>query len=186
MPIERRSYQNQIIDAVRSVNKALGGSSVSSYSTASRSDYNQYEVQLIDAIRSIGRTLSGGSINTSQGGSGAFGDRFIGTTKAQLSAAPQSLTGIKDFTASGLATIGGGIKLNGKKKIWFGEEHYLELVNINEGNESADPVWAFHMTAALYSDSFGSFAGLSPGGGGGGGGADLSDVWESLSGNSDA
>lgn len=53
------SYEVQIIDAVRSVNSALGGrSSVSS--AINRSEFNQYEVQLIDAIRAIGRTIRGG------------------------------------------------------------------------------------------------------------------------------
>ena len=52
------SYERQIIDAVRSVNKALGGT----YGTSSaiyKNEFNQYEVQLIDAIKGIGRTLSG-------------------------------------------------------------------------------------------------------------------------------
>lgn len=55
---DSRSYETQIIEAVRSVNKALGGS----YGTSSaiyKNEFNQYEVQLIDAIKGIGRTLSG-------------------------------------------------------------------------------------------------------------------------------
>lgn len=55
---DSRSYEAQIIDAVRSVNKALGGT----YGTSSaihKNEFNQYEVQLIDAIKGIGRTLSG-------------------------------------------------------------------------------------------------------------------------------
>lgn len=55
---DSRSYEVQIIDAVRSVNRALGGT----YGTSSaigKTEFNQYEVQLIDAIKGIGRTLSG-------------------------------------------------------------------------------------------------------------------------------
>lgn len=55
---DTQSYESQIIDAVRSVNKALGGT----YGTSSaiyKNEFNQYEVQLIDAIRGISRTLSG-------------------------------------------------------------------------------------------------------------------------------
>ena len=66
---DTRSYEVQIIDAVRSVNKALGGT----YGTSSaihKSDFNQYEVQLIDAIRGIGRTLSSGNISLLGGGGG--------------------------------------------------------------------------------------------------------------------
>lgn len=56
------SYERQIIDAVRSVNKALGGT----YGTSSaiyKNEFNQYEVQLIDAIKGIGRTLSGNGLS---------------------------------------------------------------------------------------------------------------------------
>lgn len=59
---DTRSYEVQIIDAVRSVNKALGGT----YGTSSaiyQSDFNQYEVQLIDAIKGIARTLSGSGLS---------------------------------------------------------------------------------------------------------------------------
>ena len=55
---DSKSYEVQIIDAVRSVNRALGGT----YGTSSaiyKNEFNQYEVQLIDAIKGIGRTLSG-------------------------------------------------------------------------------------------------------------------------------
>lgn len=64
---DTRSYEVQIIDAVRAVNKALGGT----YGTSPaiyKSEYNQYEVQLIDAIRGIGRTLSGSGLSLAGGG----------------------------------------------------------------------------------------------------------------------
>lgn len=66
---DSRSYEVQIIDAVRSVNKALGGT----YGTSSaiyKSEFNQYEVQLIDAIKGIGRTLSGKGLSLAGGGVG--------------------------------------------------------------------------------------------------------------------
>jgi len=59
---DSRSYETQIIDAVRAVNRALGGTYGTS-SAINKSDFNQYEVQLIDAIKGIGRTLSGGGIS---------------------------------------------------------------------------------------------------------------------------
>lgn len=64
---DTHSYETQIIDAVRSVNKALGGT----YGTSSaihKSEFNQYEVQLIDAIKGIGRTLSGSGLSGVGGG----------------------------------------------------------------------------------------------------------------------
>lgn len=66
---DTRSYEVQIIDAVRAVNKALGGT----YGTSPaiyKSEYNQYEVQLIDAIKGIGRTLSGSGLSLAGGGGG--------------------------------------------------------------------------------------------------------------------
>lgn len=66
---DSRSYEVQIIDAVRSVNKALGGT----YGTSSaiyKSEFNQYEVQLIDAIKGIGRTLSSKGLSLVGGGVG--------------------------------------------------------------------------------------------------------------------
>ena len=59
---DNRSYETQIIDAVRSVNKALGGT----YGTSSaiyQSEFNQYEVQLIDAIKGIAKTLGGSGLS---------------------------------------------------------------------------------------------------------------------------
>ena len=66
---DSRSYEVQIINAVRSVNRALGGT----YGTSSaihKSDFNQYEVQLIDAIKGIGRTLSGKGLSVAGFGVG--------------------------------------------------------------------------------------------------------------------
>lgn len=67
------SYERQIIDAVRSVNKALGGT----YGTSSaiyKNEFNQYEVQLIDAIKGIGRTLSGKGLSVVGGAGGVVDD----------------------------------------------------------------------------------------------------------------
>jgi hypothetical protein len=66
---DSHSYETQIIDAVRSVNRALGGT----YGTSSaiyKNEFNQYEVQLIDAIKGIGRTLSSGNVSLGGGGGG--------------------------------------------------------------------------------------------------------------------
>lgn len=66
---DSRSYEAQIIDAVRSVNKALGGTYGTS-SAINKTEFNQYEVQLIDAIKGIGRTLSGKGLSIAGGGVG--------------------------------------------------------------------------------------------------------------------
>jgi len=66
---DSRSYETQLIEAVRSVNRALGGT----YGTSSaiyKSEFNQYEVQLIDAIKGIGRTLSSKGLSLVGGGVG--------------------------------------------------------------------------------------------------------------------
>lgn len=78
---DTRSYEVQIIDAVRAVNRALGGT----YGTSSaigKTEFNQYEVQLIDAIKGIGRTLSGKGLSLA-GGAGA-GDLSGYATIAQF------------------------------------------------------------------------------------------------------
>lgn len=64
---DSRSYEVQIIDAVRSVNRALGGTYGTS-SAINKTEFNQYEVQLIDAIKGIGRTLSGKGLSLAGGG----------------------------------------------------------------------------------------------------------------------
>lgn len=69
---DRRSFETQIIDAVRSVSRALGGK----YGTSPaiyKSDFDQYEVQLIDAIKGIARTVSGGSLSSVAGGADLSG-----------------------------------------------------------------------------------------------------------------
>lgn len=79
---DSRSYETQLIEAVRSVNRALGGS----YGTSSaigRTEFNQFEVQLIDAIKGIGRTLTGKGLSVG-GGSGADlvnNDAFLALSK---------------------------------------------------------------------------------------------------------
>ena len=155
---DSRSFETQIIEAVRSVNRALGGKTASSSATY-KSDFNQYEVQLIDAIKGIARTLNGDG--TSNGGSalGGYSEAYIGTTKTQESPATQALTGISTLSASGLATIGGGVKLPKTKKIWFGEDQFIELVDVNTV-QGGTPIWAIHSTAGIFSDSFVSAGGV--------------------------
>jgi len=80
---DTRSYETQIIDAVRSVNRALGGT----YGTSSaiyKSEFNQYEVQLIDAIKGIGRTLSGKGLSVS--GIGGASDESLAALEQRVSA----------------------------------------------------------------------------------------------------
>ena len=98
---------------------------------------------------------------------------FIGTTLVQGESTPQALTGITTLDASGLATIAGGIKLTDTKKIWFGDNYYIEL----DSN-------GIHTNAGFYSDSFVTAGGVGSGGGGGGG-VDLDRVWDSLTNNTD-
>lgn len=176
---DSKSFETQLIDAVRSVNRALGGSVSSARYT---SDYNQYEVQLIDAVKGIGRTLSGSGLSL-LGGPGGSSDHYIGTTKAQDKPAFQPLTGITTIDATGLATIGGGIKLSGTKKIWFGDTYFLELVNTAPAG--ATPLYALHTNLGFYSDSWVSAGGVGSGGGGGGGSSylkELLDVYHDSSG----
>jgi len=63
---DNRSFQTQLIEAVRSVGRSLGAT----YSSGSLygNEYNQYEVQLIDAVKGIGRTLSGKGLSVSGSG----------------------------------------------------------------------------------------------------------------------
>ena len=73
---DSRSYEVQIIDAVRSVNRALGGT----YGTSSaiyKNEFNQYEVQLIDAIKGIGRTLSGKGLSVGGGFGGGASEEAL-------------------------------------------------------------------------------------------------------------
>jgi len=94
---------------------------------------------------------------------------YIGTTRVQTSSASQALAGISTIAASGLATIAGGVKVTTTKKIWFGDDVYIELDS--DGN--------LHTNAGLYSDSFVSAFGASDTGGGGGG-IDLAAMWANL------
>lgn len=155
-------YEKGIIDAVKSIDRALGGSSASvSRTKYVTSDINQYETQLIAAIKSIARTLSGAGIS-GLFGSGAVSGGYIGTTKVQATAGSQALTGITSITASGLATIGGGIKLTNTPKIWFNSTSYLELVQVGEieeedeetGETTVTPVYGLHSNVAFYSEKF--------------------------------
>ena len=74
---DSRSYEVQIIDAVRSVNKALGGTYGNS-SAIGKTEFNQFEVQLVDAIKGIGRTLSGHGFSLAGGGgSGASNEALL-------------------------------------------------------------------------------------------------------------
>lgn len=106
---DSRSYEVQIIDAVRSVNKALGGT----YGTSSaigKTEFNQYEVQLIDAIKGIGRTLSGNGLSVSVSGVG-------GASSAQLQELSQRVTKLEN--ESFFRLVDGNITLkSGYSNLW--------------------------------------------------------------------
>ena len=101
----------------------------------------------------------------------ALPNLYIGTTRVQNSSATQALTGISTISASGLATILGGISLGGE----YNEED-SKLVWDNDHN-------AWHLIGNLYADGYISAGGLNSQGGGGD--IDLERVWESLKNNTD-
>lgn len=78
----------------------------------------------------------------------------------------------------GVISTSGSVKLSGtSKRIYFGDTYYIELDSDNQ----------LHTNAPFYSDSWVSALGAGSGSGGGGGGStDLSSVWASLSGHTDA
>ena len=108
---DSRSYETQVIDAVRSVNRALGGTYGSS-SAIYKSDYNQYEVQLIDAIKGIARTLSGSGLSV-YGGVG--GDGFV--TQDDFDKLTRRVTKLED--ESFFQLVDGNITLkDGYENLW--------------------------------------------------------------------
>lgn len=64
---DTRSFETQVVDAVRSINRAMGGNPST---TPAVSDQNQYEVQLINALKGIAGTLNGTGLSLSGGGGG--------------------------------------------------------------------------------------------------------------------
>ena len=86
------------------------------------------------------------------------------------------VSGAVHFT--GATSIANTLKLSGtSKRIYFGDTYYIELDSNNQ----------LHTNAPFYSDSWVSALGAGSGSGGGGGGStDLSSVWASLSGHTDA
>ena len=124
---DSRSYEVQIIDAVRAVNKALGGT----YGTSSaiyKNDFNQYEVQLIDAIKGIARTLSGHGFSLVGGGEGASSEGLLALSKRVSKLESESFFRLVDgnvtlkeeyqnlwvpgwFAAGGIGSGGGGASL---------------------------------------------------------------------------
>lgn len=103
---DSRSYETQLVDAVRSVNRALGGT----YGTSPaiyKNEFNQFEVQLVDAVKGIGRTLSGkGGIGGGDVTSDQFNDLSRRVKKLEDEGGGSIVT-ISDLLTSGtkIATI---------------------------------------------------------------------------------
>ena len=109
---DSQGFETQIIDAVRSVNRALGGATGST--ALRRSDYNHYEVQLIDAIRGIGRTLSGKGLTLA---GGVAGDMSGYATVEQFNDLSRRVTKLED--ESFFRLVDGNITLkSGYSNLW--------------------------------------------------------------------
>lgn len=104
---DSRAYEIQIIEAVRSVNRALGGSYGRS-SAVYKSEFNQYEVQLIDAIRAIGRTLSSSGLSLAGALNGEGGIDLSVLDKYVTLATAQVIDGLKTFRNAGGIKISNG------------------------------------------------------------------------------
>ena len=125
---DSHSYETQIIDAVRGVNRALGGT----YGTSSaihKPEFNQYEVQLIDAIKGIGRTLSGNGLSFAGGGAFQRGGEQgandgIGDWKFLASGRFHRFFEILEGLSKG-GVIGGGIFVRQEEIGSHGEEELL-------------------------------------------------------------
>lgn len=104
---DSRAYEIQIIGAVRSVNRALGGSYGRS-SAVYKSEFNQYEVQLIDAIRAIGRTLSSSGLSLAGGLNGEAAIDLSVLDKYVTLATAQVIDGLKTFRNAGGIKISNG------------------------------------------------------------------------------
>ena len=96
---------------------------------------------------------------------------FIGSTQVQTSNSPQPIAGITTITASGLATIAGGISLGGT----------FEGVDSKIVWDATNSAW--HLIGNFYADGFIVAGGT--GSSGGGGNVDIDRVWESLTNNTD-
>lgn len=109
---DSQGFETQIIDAVRSVNRALGGATGST--ALRRSDYNHYEVQLIDAIRGIGRTLSGKGLTLA---GGVAGDMSGYATVEQFNDLSRRVTKLED--ESFFRLVDGNVTLkSGYSNLW--------------------------------------------------------------------
>ena len=181
---DNRSYETQIIDAVRSVNRALGGT----YGTSSaiyKSEFNQYEVQLIDAIKGIGRTLSGSGLSGLAGGAGDLtgiesqlqdlskrvttleSESFFRLVDGNVTLKPgYSNLWVPGFLAAGGVGSGGGGGVSYLKEL---QDVYHDL----SGVLRADGTAVVAGDALVYNATLGWVA-ASVGGGGGGGGSTVS------------
>lgn len=159
---DSRAYEIQIIEAVRSVNRALGGSYGRS-SAAYKSEFNQYEVQLIDAIRAIGRTLSSSGLSLAGALNGEGGIDLSVLDKYVTLATAQVIDGLKTFRNAG------GIKISNGSVV---------------GSLYVDSDGILHSDLPFVSDSFISSYN-SGGGGASGGGIDFDTLKDMILGGTD-
>lgn len=142
---DSRSYETQVIEAVRSVNKALGGTYGNS-SAIYKSDYNQYEVQLIDAIKGIARTLSGSGLSVY---GGADGGAFV--TQDEFQALVRRVQKLED--ESFFQLVDGNVTLkDGYENLWV--PGWLAAGGIGSGSGGGG-VSYLRMLTDVYHDSNG-------------------------------
>lgn len=184
------SYEVQIIDAVRSVNTALGGrSSVSS--AIYKSEFNQYEVQLIDAIRSIGKTLKGGvSLSGSASGSGPANidlSGYVPVTRtinghalsSDITLSATTDLGVSSWVMSGSTDtvplyVGGARVVRSTTRASLITVGAISHVLTSGASDKSRIEWdsdngAWHFQGNLYADGWVAAGGLGTGGSGGGG-----------------
>ena len=178
---DSQGFEVQIIDAVRSVNRALGGATGST--ALRRSDYNQYEVQLIDAIRAIGRTISG---NGFVAGGGGGGDASGFATVQQFQDLSRRVSKLED--ESFFRLVDGNVTLKSEyQKLWVpgwlsfggigaggggggGSSYLKELLDVYHGSGGvlrADGTPVVADDSLVYNASLGWLASPVSGGGGG-------------------
>ena len=94
---------------------------------------------------------------------------YVADLGADTASVKTALYAYGTLDVTGLATLAGGAKLTTTKKIWFGDNAYIEL----------DTNGYLHTNIGFYSDAFVSAGGVNTGGGSGGG-LDLGAMWTSL------
>ena len=105
-------------------------------------------------MSNVGSISMSGSISGATTGSFSSNVTVGGTLTVGTTSTNKATTLNGTLSVTGLSTLAGGVKLTPTKKIWFGDNYYLEL----DAN-------GLHTNAGFYSDSFVSAGGLSDGSG---------------------